>query len=82
MIKQPLFEQPIFETNHQIESNLVPMVIETTSRGERAYDIYSRLLKDRIIILGVRLMMLLLVQLWLRCYSWNQKTQKKTSTYI
>ena len=28
------------------------MVIETTSRGERAYDIYSRLLKDRIIILG------------------------------
>lgn len=52
MIKQPLFEQPVFETNQQIESNLVPMVIETTSRGERAYDIYSRLLKDRIIILG------------------------------
>jgi ATP-dependent Clp protease protease subunit len=35
-----------------IEDNLAPMVIETTSRGERAYDIYSRLLKDRIIILG------------------------------
>lgn len=53
MIKQPIFEQPLFEsTNHAIESNLVPMVIETTSRGERAYDIYSRLLKDRIIILG------------------------------
>jgi len=52
MIKQPLLEQPIYETNNQIESNLVPMVIETTSRGERAYDIYSRLLKDRIIILG------------------------------
>lgn len=33
-------------------SNLVPMVVETTNRGERAYDIYSRLLKDRIIILG------------------------------
>ncbi|WP_149453333.1 ATP-dependent Clp endopeptidase proteolytic subunit ClpP [Pasteuria penetrans] len=31
---------------------LVPMVVEQTSRGERAYDIYSRLLKDRIIILG------------------------------
>lgn len=31
---------------------LVPMVIETSSRGERAYDIYSRLLKDRIIFLG------------------------------
>lgn len=31
---------------------LVPMVIEQTSKGERAYDIYSRLLKDRIIFLG------------------------------
>src|SRR3954466_16296072 len=31
---------------------LVPMVIEQTSRGERAYDIYSRLLKDSIIFLG------------------------------
>lgn len=31
---------------------LVPMVIEQTNRGERAYDIYSRLLKDRIIIIG------------------------------
>ncbi|MGB9846862.1 MAG: ATP-dependent Clp endopeptidase proteolytic subunit ClpP [Desulfotomaculales bacterium] len=31
---------------------LVPFVIETTNRGERAYDIYSRLLKDRIIFLG------------------------------
>jgi ATP-dependent Clp protease, protease subunit len=33
-------------------SILVPMVIETTGRGERAYDIYSRLLKDRIIFVG------------------------------
>jgi len=32
--------------------NLIPTVIEQTSQGERAYDIYSRLLKDRIIILG------------------------------
>ncbi|HWO98959.1 MAG TPA: ATP-dependent Clp endopeptidase proteolytic subunit ClpP [Bacillus sp. (in: firmicutes)] len=32
--------------------NLIPTVIEQTNRGERAYDIYSRLLKDRIIILG------------------------------
>ncbi len=31
---------------------LIPMVVETTGRGERAYDIYSRLLKDRIIFLG------------------------------
>ena len=32
--------------------SLVPMVIEQTNRGERSYDIYSRLLKDRIIFLG------------------------------
>ncbi len=36
-----------------IENNfLVPMVVEQTGRGERAYDIYSRLLKDRIIFIG------------------------------
>lgn len=33
-------------------STLIPMVVEQTNRGERAYDIYSRLLKDRIIFLG------------------------------
>ncbi len=33
-------------------NNLVPIVIEKTGRGERAYDIYSRLLKDRVIFLG------------------------------
>ena len=32
--------------------NLIPMVVEQTNRGERSYDIYSRLLKDRIILLG------------------------------
>ncbi len=32
--------------------SLIPMVIETTGRGERSYDIYSRLLKERIIFLG------------------------------
>ncbi len=35
-----------------MHANLVPIVIEQTGRGERAYDIYSRLLRDRIIILG------------------------------
>ncbi|MCX5634354.1 MAG: ATP-dependent Clp protease proteolytic subunit [Planctomycetota bacterium] len=35
-----------------IDQYLVPIVIEKTGRGERAYDIYSRLLKDRIIFLG------------------------------
>jgi ATP-dependent Clp protease protease subunit len=37
--------------NNEIENNLVPMVVEQTSRGERAYDIYSRLLKERIIFM-------------------------------
>ena len=32
-------------------SNLIPMVVEQSSRGERAYDIYSRLLKERIIFI-------------------------------
>ena len=32
--------------------SLIPMVVEQTGRGERAYDIFSRLLKDRIIFLG------------------------------
>ena len=36
----------------RITSSLVPTVIETTGRGERAYDIYSRLLKERIVILS------------------------------
>ena len=35
----------------KISNNLVPMVVESTSRGERAFDIYSRLLKERIIFL-------------------------------
>ena len=34
------------------DQNLVPIVIEKTGRGERAYDIYSRLLKDRIVFIG------------------------------
>ncbi|NBC64656.1 MAG: ATP-dependent Clp endopeptidase proteolytic subunit ClpP [Bacteroidetes bacterium] len=50
--KQPLFELPEMSDINQIQNNLVPMVVETTNRGERAYDIYSRLLKDRIVILG------------------------------
>src|SRR5690554_6328552 len=51
-VKQPIFEMPSMEEFSQVQNNLVPMVVETTNRGERAYDIYSRLLKDRIVILG------------------------------
>lgn len=38
--------------NSQNTMQLIPMVVEQTNRGERAYDIYSRLLKDRIVFLG------------------------------
>ena len=38
--------------NHKIVDNLIPMVVEQTANGERAFDIYSRLLKERIIFLG------------------------------
>ncbi|MEC7885752.1 MAG: ATP-dependent Clp endopeptidase proteolytic subunit ClpP [Pseudomonadota bacterium] len=41
-------EKSIYK-NHISNLNLVPMVVEQTSRGERAYDIYSRLLKERVI---------------------------------
>lgn len=41
-----------FSIKGGIRMNLIPTVIEQTNRGERAYDIYSRLLKDRIIMLG------------------------------
>ena len=40
------------EKSSPIMNNLVPMVVEQTARGERAFDIYSRLLKDRVIFLG------------------------------
>lgn len=55
MEKQPLYEMPNDgESNftRPQNNNLVPMVVEKTERGERAFDIYSRLLKDRIIFLG------------------------------
>src|ERR1700687_3973155 len=41
-----------FERLSRRPEALIPMVVETTNRGERAFDIYSRLLKDRIIFIG------------------------------
>jgi ATP-dependent Clp protease, protease subunit len=50
---RPILRQSIaLAAARSTTSMLVPMVIETSSRGERAYDIYSRLLKERIIFLG------------------------------
>ena len=61
-----------------VQANLVPMVVEQTNRGERAYDIFSRLLKERIIFLngpiddGV-------ASLWFarNCCFWNRKIQPR-----
>jgi ATP-dependent Clp protease, protease subunit len=47
----PVQERPMSEFSETQMNNLVPMVVEQTNRGERAYDIYSRLLKERIIFL-------------------------------
>ncbi|MEM6644728.1 MAG: ATP-dependent Clp protease proteolytic subunit [Bacteroidota bacterium] len=42
----------IYSAGGSIDSALVPMVVEQTTRGERAYDIFSRLLKERILMIG------------------------------
>jgi ATP-dependent Clp protease protease subunit len=49
-VVSPNFEDK--ERNMKEKSFLVPMVVEQTGQGERSYDIYSRLLKDRIVLLG------------------------------
>ena len=62
---------------------LVPMVIESSSRGERAYDIYSRLLKDRIIFIGTPvddgIANLIIAQL---LFLQNEDADKEISVYI
>lgn len=56
MMKNPMSTAPVAGTTTSMSnaphSMLVPMVVEQTGRGERSYDIYSRLLKDRIIFIG------------------------------
>ena len=44
-------ENKMTHSNYQFQDTLIPMVIEQTARGERSFDIYSRLLKERIIFL-------------------------------
>ena len=42
----------MFDYDNKMYNALVPMVVEQTGKGERSYDIFSRLLKDRIIFLS------------------------------
>jgi len=59
---------------------LVPMVIETSSRGERAYDIYSRLLKERIVFLGDAIEDNVANLIIASCSSSTPRTRRRTST--
>ena len=60
----------------------VPTVIEKSHRGERAYDIYSRLLMDRIIFLGTQIDDQVANAVIAQLFSCNKKTQKRTFTCI
>ncbi len=60
--------------------NLVPMVVEQTARGERAYDIYSRLLKDRLIFVVGPIDDYMANIVVASCYSWSPRIRKKRST--
>src|SRR5579859_5001275 len=55
-VKMPQRTEPLPERTYNGQTMtphaLIPMVVESTNRGERAFDIYSRLLKDRIIFIG------------------------------
>jgi ATP-dependent Clp protease, protease subunit len=63
---------------------LVPMVVEQTGRGERSYDIYSRLLKDRIVFIGTPIddyiANLVIAQLLFLRWRMPRKTSTSTST--
>lgn len=62
--------------------SLVPYVIEQTSRGERSYDIYSRLLKERIIFLGEEVTDVSASLIVSQLLFWKQKTRRRISACI
>ena len=62
--------------------NLIPTVIEKTNLGERAYDIYSRLLKDRIILLTGPIDDLVANSIVAQLLFLGQKIQKQTSNLL
>lgn len=62
--------------------SLVPYVIEQTSRGERSYDIYSRLLKERIIFLGEEVNDVSASVIVAQLLSWKRMIRIRISSYI
>ena len=63
-------------------SNLIPMVVEQSSRGERAYDIYSRLLKERIVFVVGPINDSVASVVTAHYYFLNLKIQKKKYLFI
>ena len=63
--------------NDPVQANLVPMVVEQTNRGERAYDIFSRLLKERIIFLNGPIDDGVASLVARNCCFWNRKIQPR-----
>ena len=59
-----------------------PIVIEQTARGERQYDIYSRLLLDRIVFLGTEVNDTVATFLSPKCYLWSKAILKRQFTFI
>ena len=71
-----------FDVGNEQALGLVPMVIEQTSRGERSFDIYSRLLKERVIFIVGPIEDQMANLVWLSFYFWNLKILIKTSISI
>ena len=63
-------------------NSLIPMVVEQTSKGERAYDIYSRLLKERIVFLVGPVNDAVASVVQHNYYFWSQKIRKKKLIFI
>ena len=68
--------------NNLFNSSLIPMVVEQSNRGERAYDIYSRLLKERIIFLTGPVTDEVASVIIAQLLFLNQKIQRKTYFFI
>ena len=58
-------------------SNIVPMVVEQSGMGERAFDIYSRLLRERIIFLGTPIDDVVANSIVAHYFSWTLRTRKR-----
>ena len=73
-------KNPYEISNIQPENYLIPTVIEKTHQGERAYDIYSRLLKDRIIMLGTPVNDEIANVIVAQLLFWKARIRRKTSS--